>query len=144
MKCPQCSSTDVIKGLTVVDRGSNNNKHQLEIELQTDLDALVFKQGVKAPVLASVCGSCGNVMLSIDSERIAAIRGASEGMKIVAKYGNIKNHELYKDFIDEDYARKHLNTADQLSSFSDWIQRQSKSKNASAEQSAHGDAEESE
>jgi hypothetical protein len=123
MKCHQCNSTDVIEGLTVVDRGSNNNKHELEIELRTAPNALVFKQVVSAKVLANVCGSCGNVMLQIEPGRISAIRGASEGMKLINKNGNIKEHELYKEFIEGDAARKHLNLGDQLAEFAAWMQR---------------------
>ena len=65
MKCLQCGAEEVVRNLRVVDRGENNVRRDLTIEVESKPSALFFK-GIKAAVIrANVCPKCGFVMMSV-------------------------------------------------------------------------------
>ena len=120
MKCTQCDSTDIIKGLRVVDRGENNVKGDMKLEVQLNPKALLFDRSVSASVSAAVCGSCGNVMFSMDPGDVSDLRDVTEATKAC---GNMKNHPRFKAFTKEDSYIKQLNPKDQARHFAEWLRK---------------------
>ena len=118
MKCTQCDSEDLIKGVSVVDRGEDNAKRNLEVEVQLNPAALFSKEPVSAPVSATVCGTCGNVMFSVATQAVFDLRDA---VSITKFNGNMKNHPRFKEFLREDTLSKHLNFKDQARHFAKWL-----------------------
>lgn len=64
--CASCGSPRVMRNLRVEDRGNGDRRADLEVLLgNPSPDALVFDYGVRAPLRADVCGSCGSVVLKV-------------------------------------------------------------------------------
>ena len=120
MKCTQCNSTDIVKGIRVVDRGEDNSKGDMHLEVWLKPDAIFRVNAVSAKVLANVCGECGNVMFSVDQEGVSDLRNATE---VTSKHGSITAHPLYMEFVKEDSYRKTLNPADLARHFAEWLRK---------------------
>ena len=70
IKCPRCGSEDIMHNLRIRDRTDTVGPAQdLEIEVQGNPDALIFKKASTAKLRATVCGGCGNVGLSVDKPK---------------------------------------------------------------------------
>ncbi len=65
MKCSRCGSEKVMTNLRIRDRYDAGVGQDLEVEVQRDPGALIFKQTHREPLRATVCGECGNVGLSV-------------------------------------------------------------------------------
>jgi hypothetical protein len=65
MKCLQCDSLDIIKGVKPVDKGEGNWRKDLELEVYKDPEAWLFKGPEKAVLMTNVCADCGYVMWNI-------------------------------------------------------------------------------
>lgn len=64
--CSICGSSKIMKDLTIVDFGHGNARNNLSIQVKKT-DRLVFNKFQKSELKAQVCGSCGNVELSISN-----------------------------------------------------------------------------
>ncbi len=56
-KCPKCGSTQVMNDVQVVDIDSH--MENLAVQVQQKPHARLFKGGVRVPLKAQVCGTCG-------------------------------------------------------------------------------------
>ena len=69
MKCSRCSSEKIMTNLRVRDRYEAGVGQDLEIEVQANPGALIFKQTHREALRTTVCGECGNVGLSVENPR---------------------------------------------------------------------------
>jgi formate dehydrogenase assembly factor FdhD len=67
MKCGRCGSEKIMPNLRIRDRYECGLGQNLEVEVQGNPDALIFKQAHREALRATVCGGCGNVALSIEN-----------------------------------------------------------------------------
>ena len=67
LKCGRCGSEKVMPDLRVRDRYEAGMGQNLEVEVQGNPDALIFKQAHREALRATVCGECGNVGLSVEN-----------------------------------------------------------------------------
>ena len=63
--CGRCGSEKIITDLRIRDRYDAGVGQDLEVEVQGNPDAMIFKQSHREALRATVCGECGNVGLSI-------------------------------------------------------------------------------
>ncbi|MCE2412556.1 hypothetical protein J4G07_00995 [Candidatus Poribacteria bacterium] len=63
--CGRCSSEKIMTDLRIRDRYDAGVGQDLEVEVQGNPDAMIFKQSHREALRATVCGECGNVGLSI-------------------------------------------------------------------------------
>jgi uncharacterized OB-fold protein len=68
MKCLQCGSTDIVKEVRVVDRGNNDFKSDLNLEVYEEPNAFIFKGTHKGKLSANVCVDCGFVMFTVTTD----------------------------------------------------------------------------
>ena len=64
-KCSACGSKRLIPDVKVFERRYANAKGALAIEIHRKPGALLFKDTVKEPLLATICGDCGHVDLRV-------------------------------------------------------------------------------
>ena len=67
IKCGRCGSEKVMPNLRIRDRCDAGVGQDLEVEVQGNPDALIFKQARREALKATVCGECGNVGLSVEN-----------------------------------------------------------------------------
>ena len=67
MKCGRCGSENIMPNLWIRDRYDAGMRADLEVEVQGNPNALIFKQSHREPLRATVCGECGNVGLSVEN-----------------------------------------------------------------------------
>ena len=67
MKCGRCGSEKVMSDLRIRDRYEAGMGQNLEVEVQGNPDAFLFKQAHREALRATVCGDCGNVGLSVEN-----------------------------------------------------------------------------
>ena len=67
MKCGRCGSEKIMPNLRIRDCYEAGMGQDLEVEVQGNPDALIFKQAHREPLRATVCGECGNVGLSVEN-----------------------------------------------------------------------------
>ena len=67
LKCGRCGSEKVMPDLRVRDRYEAGMEQNLEVEVQGNPNALIFKQAHREALRATVCGECGNVGLSVEN-----------------------------------------------------------------------------
>ena len=65
MKCLQCESKNIVKNVRAVDKGHNNYKSDLELQVHENPNALIFKGTYYGVLKANVCVDCGFVMFSV-------------------------------------------------------------------------------
>ncbi|MCY4566935.1 MAG: hypothetical protein OXD49_01385 [Candidatus Poribacteria bacterium] len=63
--CGRCGSEKIMTDLRIRDRYDAGVGQDLEVEVQGNPDAMIFKQSHREALRATVCGECGNVGLSI-------------------------------------------------------------------------------
>lgn len=63
MRCSRCGSDKVMSNLRIRDANDIGAEQDLEVEIQGNPDALVFKQPHREALRATVCGECGNTAL---------------------------------------------------------------------------------
>ncbi len=66
--CRICGSNKLMKGLKITDFGHGNVKKDLSIYIPTT-DRAFFNKFEKGSINAQVCGSCGNMELSVANFR---------------------------------------------------------------------------
>lgn len=69
MKCPRCGSENIMPNLRIRDRYDAGVGRDLEVEVQGNPDAVIFKQAHREALRATVCGECGNVGLSVENPK---------------------------------------------------------------------------
>ena len=67
MKCGRCGSENIMPNLRIRDRYEAGMGQDLEVEVQANPNALVFKGAHREALRATVCGECGNVGLSVEN-----------------------------------------------------------------------------
>lgn len=115
----------MIDRVRVVDRGDDGRKGNLVVEIEGNPTAIIQKLAFSAPVAASICGTCGNVMLSVKPHAISGFRDAAEIRDMRDMDLIPKDHPRWADFLSEDAARKHLELMDQKREFSAWLRKHS-------------------
>ncbi|MGK2962279.1 MAG: hypothetical protein ACSLFK_09045 [Gemmatimonadaceae bacterium] len=65
--CTRCSSDAVIPRVRVSERGDDNMRYDLEVEVQRRPNAVLFKRPERSTIWAQVCGVCGHVELFTDA-----------------------------------------------------------------------------
>ncbi len=68
MKCGRCGSEKVMPNLRIRDHCELGGK-DLEVEVESNPRALIFKGAYKEALRATVCGECGNVGISVKSPK---------------------------------------------------------------------------
>ena len=66
ISCQKCGSNKIIKNATIVDYAHGNAKKNLSIHIKTT-DNILFNKFEKGTLKAKICGSCGQVELSVDN-----------------------------------------------------------------------------
>jgi predicted nucleic-acid-binding Zn-ribbon protein len=64
-KCAKCGSSSVIQRAMVVD-SYEGGKRNLQVRVDANPTAMMFKKSVHSPVHAWICGQCGYVELYAD------------------------------------------------------------------------------
>ena len=67
MKCGRCGSEKIMTNLRIRDRYDAGVGQDLEVEVQGNPDALIFKRAHREALRATVCSGCGNVGLSVEN-----------------------------------------------------------------------------
>ncbi|MGC2236262.1 MAG: hypothetical protein WA584_08880 [Pyrinomonadaceae bacterium] len=68
-KCPDCSSEKIIERARVFDGGSNFVDKGLQVSVDANPDALVFKDTRRSDVKAKICGDCGYIQFYAEQAR---------------------------------------------------------------------------
>lgn len=66
-KCSRCGSEKIMTNLRIRDRYEAGVGQDLEVEVQRNPNALIFKEAQREALRATVCGECGNVDLSVNN-----------------------------------------------------------------------------
>ena len=69
LRCPRCSSDEVIARVRVAERGDDNTRYNLQVEVQRRPNAILFKRPERADLTARVCCACGYTELYVDAPR---------------------------------------------------------------------------
>ena len=69
MKCGRCGSEKVMPDLRIRDRYDAGVGQDLEVEVQGNPDAMIFKKAHREVLRATICGECGNVGLSVENSK---------------------------------------------------------------------------
>src|SRR4051812_50190333 len=69
LRCPRCSSDEVIPRVRVAERGDDNMRYDLQVEVQRRPNAVLFKRPERVDVTARVCCACGYTELYVDAPR---------------------------------------------------------------------------
>ena len=65
--CPRCGSEEVMPRVRVAERGDDNMRYDLQVEIQRRPNAMFFKRPQRADLTARVCGACGYAELYVDA-----------------------------------------------------------------------------
>jgi uncharacterized OB-fold protein len=68
VRCKKCGSNKLMKDLKITDFGHGNVKKNLSIYIPTT-DSAFFNKFERGTINAQVCGSCGNMELSVSNFR---------------------------------------------------------------------------
>ena len=69
LPCPRCSSNEVIPRVRVAERGDDNMRYDLQVEIQRRPNAIIFKRPERCDLTARVCCACGYTELYVDAPR---------------------------------------------------------------------------
>jgi len=67
--CPRCGSDEVIPRARVAERGDDNMRYDLQVEVQRRPNAILFKRPERVNLTARVCCACGYTELYVDAPR---------------------------------------------------------------------------
>lgn len=67
LRCPRCSSDEVMPRVRVVERGEDGYRHDLQVEVLRRPSAVFFKRPERINLTARVCGACGYTELYVDA-----------------------------------------------------------------------------
>lgn len=65
--CARCTSNEVIPRVRVAERGDDNMRYDLQVEIQRRPNAVIFKRPQRCDLTARVCCSCGYTELYVDA-----------------------------------------------------------------------------
>ena len=65
--CPRCGSNEVMPRVRVAERGDDNIRYDLQVEVLRRPNALLFKRPERANLTARVCSACGYAELYVDA-----------------------------------------------------------------------------
>lgn len=68
MKCAKCGSDKIMSNLRIHEVGKRR-MDLIGIEVLANPEAVIFKDGHKEFMRATVCGDCGNVELTVDNPK---------------------------------------------------------------------------
>jgi hypothetical protein len=58
-ECPECGSDKIVKNAPMQDRGDYNAEGVLQVSVDQNPEAWVFKERIRSNIKADVCGDCG-------------------------------------------------------------------------------------
>ena len=101
--CPRCNSDEVIPRARVAERGDDNMRYDLQVEVQRRPNALLFKRPERVDLTARVCCACGYTELYVDAPRAlyAAYLQADAGHTVSA----IEELDRTREALDESQTR---------------------------------------
>ena len=67
IKCGRCGSEKVMPNLRIRDRYEAGLGQDLEVEVEGNPDAMIFKKAHREALRVTVCGECGNVGFSVEN-----------------------------------------------------------------------------
>lgn len=67
--CSRCSSHEVIPRARVAERGDDNLRYDLQVEVQRRPNAILFKRPERVDLVARVCCACGYTELYVNAPR---------------------------------------------------------------------------
>ena len=67
LRCLRCGSEEVMPRVRVAERGDDNMRYALQVEVQRRPNAVLFKRPQRNDLTARVCGACGYAELYVDS-----------------------------------------------------------------------------
>ena len=67
--CARCGSDEVIPRVRVAERGADDMRHDLQVEIQRRPNARFFKRPERVDLTARVCCACGYTELYVDAPR---------------------------------------------------------------------------
>lgn len=65
--CEKCGSDKMIPDVKVVDRGDGNAKWELQVVIDGNPQAILFKDRLYGVLKAHICGECGHTELTVDN-----------------------------------------------------------------------------
>jgi hypothetical protein len=65
--CPRCGSDEMMPRVRVAERGDDNMRYDLQVEILRRPNALLFKRPERANLTARVCSACGYAELYVDA-----------------------------------------------------------------------------
>ncbi|RKU35810.1 hypothetical protein C6496_16055 [Candidatus Poribacteria bacterium] len=69
MKCGRCGSEKIMPNLRIRDRYEAGMGQDVEVEVEGNPNAMIFKKAHREALRATVCGECGNVGLSVENPK---------------------------------------------------------------------------
>lgn len=66
--CSRCGSEEVMPNLQIRDNLGFGIK--LEVEIEENPNAMIFKKSRRSSMTATVCSDCGNVELTVDNPKL--------------------------------------------------------------------------
>lgn len=57
--CAKCSSDKIIPKARIIDKGDSNIASNLQVIIDENPDALLFKGRISSSLFAKICGNCG-------------------------------------------------------------------------------------
>ena len=81
MKCINCKSDKIIKGLQPIDRGDHSVVRPFSIEIVKNPDATFFKGQTDIPLFAHICKNCGYVMFQLSKEELDLVNEIDDQKK---------------------------------------------------------------
>ena len=67
-RCPKCGSSKIIPNTRILDQG-NYSDGKLQVMVDGDPEALIFKNRLYDRLAADICGDCGHVELKVEHAR---------------------------------------------------------------------------
>jgi hypothetical protein len=66
-ECPKCKSRKIIPGVRIVDRGDYSLPGNLNVQVDENPDAMLFKNTHYGILKAWICGECGYMEMYVDN-----------------------------------------------------------------------------
>jgi hypothetical protein len=63
--CPDCGAKEIMTGVTVEDKHDHLDVREVELYIDQNPDAILFKERIRSTLNACVCGRCGYVELHV-------------------------------------------------------------------------------
>ena len=76
LTCLHCGSDDIVKQVRVIDRGRQDHKRDLKLEVYEDPTVFIFKGTHEGKLRAHVCADCGFVMFNVTRKTARELKRA--------------------------------------------------------------------